>query len=112
MNLLPGPASILQASGQSHASQLRAPVHLRPPLHVGVIWLRHIERLGGVLLRVAHVLAPLDKLVPGHCVYRSCAKYADFSGAVGHKRYKSASLREKFGTQRGDYPAFLRRAAP
>ena len=107
MSLFPRPACCGQIGSQGHAGQLGSPVNLRPLLHVGVIGLRHIERLGGVLLRVAHVLAPLDKLLSCHGVYRSFAKCAGFPGKVWHKRYKSASLREKFSTRQGHRPHFL-----
>lgn len=111
MNLFPRPACGAQIGSHGHAGQLGPSADALPSLHVGVIRLCHIERLGGVLLRVSHVLTPLDKLLSGHGLYRSFAKCAGFPGKVWHKRYKSALLREKFGAHWGNHPDFLRRAA-
>ena len=112
MRLFPRPARGAQVGSQGYAGQLGPSADALPSLHVGVIGLRHIERLGGVLLRVSHVLAPLGKLLSCHGLYRSFAKCAGFTGKVWHKRYKSASLREKFGTRQGHRPHFLSWCSP
>ena len=96
-----------QPGSQRHAGQLRPSADALPLLHVRVVRLCHIERLGRLLLRVSHVVSPLYELLSCHDLYRSYAKYAGFTGPVSHKRYKTALLREKFGTHQGHRPHFL-----
>ena len=112
MMLFPRPTCGAQIGSQGYAGQLGPSADALPFLHVGIVWLCHIERLGGVLLRVSHVLSPLNELLSCHGLYRSCAKYAGFTGPVSHKRYKTALLREKFNTRQGHRPHFLSWCAP
>ena len=104
---LPGPCGIRQPGSKRHAGKLCPSTDTLPLLHVEVVRLCHIERLGRLLLRVSHVISPLYELLSCHGLYRSCAKHAGFTGPVSHKRYKTALLREKFGSHQGHCPHFL-----
>lgn len=111
MILLPRPARGGQVGSQGNAGQLSALVRPSVKLHCIVVRLGHAKSFGSFTLRETHVLAPADQFACGHACSCFDTKIAQNAGAELTKRYHSASLREKFGAQQGNHPAFLRRAA-
>lgn len=112
MSLLPRPTCGRQISGQSNAGQLSALVRPSVKLHCVVVRLGHAKSFGSFILRESHVLAPTNQFVCVHACSCFDTKIAQKSRAELTKQYHGVSLREKFGTQQGNHPAFLRRATP